>query len=86
MKLIGWGMLVILVDLRYENVDLVVDLGGWLMLYFGLRRIWRLDNAFRVATGGPGCGEPGAVVARSTGGLCRAEPARRSDAAPASGR
>jgi hypothetical protein len=51
MKLIGWGILVILVDLRYDNVDLVVDLGGWLMLFFGLRRIWRLDNAFRVATG-----------------------------------
>lgn len=51
MKLIGWGMLVVLVDFRYENVDLVVDLAGWLMLYFGLRRFWRLDNAFRVACG-----------------------------------
>jgi hypothetical protein len=51
MKLIGWGMLVVLLDFRYQNVDLVVDLAGWLMLYFGLRRIWRLDNAFRLATG-----------------------------------
>ncbi|MDX6282352.1 MAG: hypothetical protein QOH03_3423 [Kribbellaceae bacterium] len=51
MKLIGWGMLVVLLDFRYENVDLVVDLAGWLMLYFGLRRVWRLDNAFRVAAG-----------------------------------
>jgi hypothetical protein len=51
MKLIGWGMLVVLLDVRYENVDLIVDLAGWLMLYFGLRRLWRLDNAFRVATG-----------------------------------
>jgi hypothetical protein len=51
MKLIGWGMLVVLLDFRYENVDLIVDLAGWLMLYFGLRRLWRLDNAFRVATG-----------------------------------
>ncbi|MEV6410892.1 hypothetical protein [Kribbella sp. NPDC051718] len=51
MKLIGWGMLVVLVDFRYGNVDVVVDLVGWLMLYFGLRRLWRLDNAFRVACG-----------------------------------
>jgi hypothetical protein len=51
MKPIGWGMLVILIDLRYENVDLVVDLFGWLLLYFGLRRVWRLDNAFRLAAG-----------------------------------
>ncbi|WP_328330264.1 hypothetical protein OHA70_08285 [Kribbella sp. NBC_00382] len=51
MKLIGWGMLVVLLDFRYGGVDVVVDLAGWLMLYFGLRRLWRLDNAFRVACG-----------------------------------
>ncbi|NEA34381.1 hypothetical protein [Streptomyces sp. SID13031] len=51
MKLIGWGVLVILLDFHYQGVDLIVDLAGWIMLYVGLRRIWRLDNAFRVATG-----------------------------------
>jgi hypothetical protein len=51
MKLIGWGMLVVLLDFRYDNVDLLADLAGWLMLYFGLRRLQRLDNAFRLAAG-----------------------------------
>ncbi|MFI5711229.1 hypothetical protein [Kribbella sp. NPDC051620] len=51
MKLIGWGLIVVLLDFRYDNFDVVVDLAGWLMLYFGLRRHWRLDNAFRLAAG-----------------------------------
>ncbi|GAA0950814.1 hypothetical protein GCM10009554_51370 [Kribbella koreensis] len=51
MKLIGWGMIVVLLDFRYDNFDVVVDLAGWLMLYFGLCRLRKLDNAFRLAAG-----------------------------------
>ncbi|HEY0616344.1 MAG TPA: hypothetical protein VGD15_02105 [Kribbella sp.] len=50
-KLVGWGMLVVLVDLKFENVDLIVDVVGWLLASAGLRKLWRLDRAFRPAAG-----------------------------------
>jgi hypothetical protein len=51
LRWVGIGLIVVLVDFRYAGVDLLVDVAGWAMVYAGLRKIWRLDNAFRVATG-----------------------------------
>jgi hypothetical protein len=48
---IGWGTLVVLIDVRVSGVDVLVDLVGWAMIYFGLRAVWKLDNALRIACG-----------------------------------
>jgi len=50
-RLVGFGMLIVLVDLRYEGFDFVVDLVGWAMAYAGLRKLYVLDQAFRTAAG-----------------------------------
>jgi hypothetical protein len=51
MKLIGFGLLIVLVDLRYDGVDVIFDLVGWAMAYAGARKLYPLDKAFRAAAG-----------------------------------
>ena len=48
-RLVGFGMLIVLFDLRYEGFDILVDLAGWLLAYAGLRKLIALDKAFRAA-------------------------------------
>jgi uncharacterized membrane protein len=50
-RLVGWGTLVVLIDVRVSGVDVLVDLVGWALIYFGLRAVWKLDNALRIACG-----------------------------------
>jgi hypothetical protein len=50
-RLVGLGMLIVLVDLRYHGFDVVVDLVGWAMAYAGLRKLYLFDKAFRAAAG-----------------------------------
>jgi hypothetical protein len=55
-RLVGLGMLVVFVDLRFDGFDFVVDLVGWVLAYVGLRNLYKLDRAFRPATGFAGLG------------------------------
>ena len=39
LSLVGWGLLVVLLDFRVEGVDVVLDPVGWAMVATGLGRV-----------------------------------------------
>lgn len=39
MALVAWGFLVVVVDVRFNEFDLIVDLVGWMMCLAGLGRV-----------------------------------------------
>ncbi|GAA1557160.1 hypothetical protein [Kribbella lupini] len=66
---IGGGTLIVLIDLRLSGFDVLVDLVGWALIYVGLRAVWRLDNALRIACGFAFLGAVFAVAELAFGAL-----------------
>jgi hypothetical protein len=66
---IGGGTLIVLIDLRLSGFDVLVDLVGWALIYYGLRSVWKLDNALRIACGFAFVGAVFAVAELAFGAL-----------------
>lgn len=49
LKLVGWGFLVVFIDIRLDGLDVLPDFIGWLVAYVGVTRLRPLDSAFGTA-------------------------------------
>jgi hypothetical protein len=62
MTLLFWGLLIVIVDIRTGDFDVVVDLVGWLLMVGGLWRLRDVDLWFRRARLGAIVGAIGSVA------------------------
>lgn len=49
LRLIFWGLVLLLIDVKLDNVDILNDIAGYLVIFAGLRELARVDVAFEYA-------------------------------------
>jgi hypothetical protein len=67
MTFLFWGLLIVVVDIRVDGFDLVVDAVGWLLAVIGTGRLRAVDPWFRAAFGGAVVGGIGSLAQVVTG-------------------
>ncbi len=56
LRLAGWGLLLVFVDIRIDGVDVIPDLIGWVLAVVAMSRLQTLHAAFAVARTAAGAG------------------------------
>ncbi len=56
LRLAGWGLLLVLVDIRIDGVDVIPDLVGWVLAVVAMSKLQTLHAAFAVARTAAGAG------------------------------